>query len=351
MKILKCDLCNVTAKGETFEAWVQALMPHYMQAHADVMKDQKNGKEEQANWMAENKARFEGSKLMKRRFSLSTKIFWPLSIGLCVGVIGLLFYFFLFQAPLASHEEQQQITITPEDCSHDVCAGRSGLTEDQVIVGWPPQPVSGTYERPTIVYNGQTYNSSGWNHYTDLEHAFKISFNDTGFDPSFLINFYPSGSEKIDTADCVTTGADGSEEPEGLLGDGRIYRHNASSSRSYTVQETSWCQTTLKRVGWQKKSGDFLEAFSTPVKDGTVIVYVMIPGSEWVECADSSFASTYYGLQTLEECEAFNASAWTAVQKAQTYPGRILPTGMSDAGVISGGTLEQLLETFSRLES
>ena len=38
MKTLKCDLCNVTADGETFEEWMHALMPHYMQAHADVMK-------------------------------------------------------------------------------------------------------------------------------------------------------------------------------------------------------------------------------------------------------------------------------------------------------------------------
>ena len=61
MKTLKCDLCEVTAQGETFEEWMQALMPHYMQSHADVMKDPKNGKEEQMKWMAENKKRFEGA--------------------------------------------------------------------------------------------------------------------------------------------------------------------------------------------------------------------------------------------------------------------------------------------------
>lgn len=59
MKTLKCDLCEVTADGETFEAWMQALMPHYIQAHADVMKDPKNGKEEQMRWMIENRGRFE----------------------------------------------------------------------------------------------------------------------------------------------------------------------------------------------------------------------------------------------------------------------------------------------------
>ena len=59
MKTLKCDLCEVTAEGETFEAWMKALMPHYMQAHADVMNDPKNGKAEHEKWMVENKARFE----------------------------------------------------------------------------------------------------------------------------------------------------------------------------------------------------------------------------------------------------------------------------------------------------
>ena len=35
MKTLKCDQCEVTAEGETFEEWMKALMPHYMEAHAD----------------------------------------------------------------------------------------------------------------------------------------------------------------------------------------------------------------------------------------------------------------------------------------------------------------------------
>lgn len=61
MKILKCDLCEVTAQGETFEDWMKALMPHYMEAHADVMSDPKNGKEEMGKWMVENKARFEAA--------------------------------------------------------------------------------------------------------------------------------------------------------------------------------------------------------------------------------------------------------------------------------------------------
>mgnify|MGYP001560456132 CR=1 FL=1 len=59
MKSLKCDLCEVTAEGETFEEWMKALMTHYMKDHADVMNDPKNGKEEQQKWMADNKARFE----------------------------------------------------------------------------------------------------------------------------------------------------------------------------------------------------------------------------------------------------------------------------------------------------
>ena len=59
MKTLKCDLCEATAEGETFEEWMKALMPHYMEAHADVMKDENHTEEDKEKWMAENKARFE----------------------------------------------------------------------------------------------------------------------------------------------------------------------------------------------------------------------------------------------------------------------------------------------------
>ncbi len=66
MKTLKCDLCEVTAEGETFDTWMKALMPHYMQAHADVMKGKANLTEEEKRdemnkWMADNKARFEAA--------------------------------------------------------------------------------------------------------------------------------------------------------------------------------------------------------------------------------------------------------------------------------------------------
>lgn len=62
MKTLKCDLCEVTAEGETFETWMKALMPHYMKAHADVMNDPSKTKEDHQKWMVENKARFEATK-------------------------------------------------------------------------------------------------------------------------------------------------------------------------------------------------------------------------------------------------------------------------------------------------
>jgi hypothetical protein len=66
MKTLKCDLCDVTAQGETFEEWQKALLPHYMQVHADVMKGKANltdeeKKTEMDKWMAQNKARFEAA--------------------------------------------------------------------------------------------------------------------------------------------------------------------------------------------------------------------------------------------------------------------------------------------------
>ncbi|MBP6888428.1 MAG: hypothetical protein KBC21_01875 [Candidatus Pacebacteria bacterium] len=59
MKTLKCDLCEVTAEGETFEAWMEALKPHYFIAHPEVMSDPTKTKEDMMKWMDENKARFE----------------------------------------------------------------------------------------------------------------------------------------------------------------------------------------------------------------------------------------------------------------------------------------------------
>jgi len=61
MKTLKCDLCEVTAEGETFEDWMKALHPHYMEAHADVMKDSGKTREDMEKWMSENKARFDAA--------------------------------------------------------------------------------------------------------------------------------------------------------------------------------------------------------------------------------------------------------------------------------------------------
>ena len=46
MKSLTCDLCEFVAQGETFEAWMEALKPHYNEAHADVMKDPTKTKED-----------------------------------------------------------------------------------------------------------------------------------------------------------------------------------------------------------------------------------------------------------------------------------------------------------------
>jgi len=61
MKALKCDLCEVTAEGETFEEWMKELQPHYREAHADVMNDPRHGTEDMEKWMAENRARFEAA--------------------------------------------------------------------------------------------------------------------------------------------------------------------------------------------------------------------------------------------------------------------------------------------------
>lgn len=58
---MTCDLCDTTAQGETFEAWMNALKPHYMEAHADVMNDPSKTKEDMMKWMTENKARFDAT--------------------------------------------------------------------------------------------------------------------------------------------------------------------------------------------------------------------------------------------------------------------------------------------------
>ena len=61
MKILKCDLCEHEAQGETFQAWMEALKPHYFAAHPEVMKDPRKTKEDMDKWMTQNKARFEAA--------------------------------------------------------------------------------------------------------------------------------------------------------------------------------------------------------------------------------------------------------------------------------------------------
>ncbi|MDP3724532.1 MAG: hypothetical protein Q8R11_02735 [bacterium] len=61
MKTLKCDLCELEAQGETFEEWMNALKPHYVKAHPEVMDDSSKTKEDMEKWMVENKARFEAA--------------------------------------------------------------------------------------------------------------------------------------------------------------------------------------------------------------------------------------------------------------------------------------------------
>lgn len=66
MKTLTCDLCDHEAQGETFEQWMDALKPHYMEAHADVMQSKAGMTPEQMQmemkkWMDENKARFDAA--------------------------------------------------------------------------------------------------------------------------------------------------------------------------------------------------------------------------------------------------------------------------------------------------
>ena len=59
MKTLSCDLCEHKANGETFADWMNALKPHYMEAHSDVMNDKGKTREDMERWMSENQARFD----------------------------------------------------------------------------------------------------------------------------------------------------------------------------------------------------------------------------------------------------------------------------------------------------
>ena len=61
MKTLKCNLCGYEVQGETFEAWMEALKPHYFKAHPEVMKDSGKTKEDMEKWMVENRARFDAA--------------------------------------------------------------------------------------------------------------------------------------------------------------------------------------------------------------------------------------------------------------------------------------------------
>jgi hypothetical protein len=61
MKSLTCDLCEHEARGETFEEWMEALKPHYFEAHADVMNDSSKTQDDMQKWMDENKARFDAA--------------------------------------------------------------------------------------------------------------------------------------------------------------------------------------------------------------------------------------------------------------------------------------------------
>lgn len=66
MKKLKCDLCDEVASGESFEDWMIALMPHYMEKHSDMMSDPNQTEKDKENWMKENKKRFEDAKTLEQ---------------------------------------------------------------------------------------------------------------------------------------------------------------------------------------------------------------------------------------------------------------------------------------------
>lgn len=72
MKALQCDLCEFVAQGETFDDWVQALAPHYIEVHADLHNrqlqldktDPKLSLEQRIAWADRNRARFDAADLI-----------------------------------------------------------------------------------------------------------------------------------------------------------------------------------------------------------------------------------------------------------------------------------------------
>ncbi len=62
MKTLSCDMCDTTFDAETFEAWFDKMLIHYMADHADIVEAGKDKtKEDGEKWMAESKARFDAA--------------------------------------------------------------------------------------------------------------------------------------------------------------------------------------------------------------------------------------------------------------------------------------------------
>ena len=43
---------------ETFDEWMMALLPHYKEAHAEIMSNPHKTEEDKTKWMNDNKTRF-----------------------------------------------------------------------------------------------------------------------------------------------------------------------------------------------------------------------------------------------------------------------------------------------------
>lgn len=61
LKTLKCDLCEITERGETFEEWIKELHQHYMEVHPEAMNKISHSREDKQKWIIENKARFDAA--------------------------------------------------------------------------------------------------------------------------------------------------------------------------------------------------------------------------------------------------------------------------------------------------
>lgn len=122
MKTLQCDLCDHVAQGETFEEWVNALKPHYGEAHAEIMRGKAHSTDE------EKKAE------MQKWMSMSQKIF----TGVCAAMVAALAPFAIIHAAEyfpKSAENMDNVSIGGEATFRNLYVAGGTVTVNKQVFG------------------------------------------------------------------------------------------------------------------------------------------------------------------------------------------------------------------------